>query len=393
MPRTYKRRFKLNDVFDILRGNSKYIKRYYSENPGIYPVYSASTDPLAVHGRISTYEYDGSYLTWTTNGYAGFVFERSGKFSATRDVGLLQPAPNHAGLVCLSFFAPLLTIALREAATGRRKESGESDYTKIASKSASAVEFYAPVLEDGTLDIEFQREVASRYKAIGALKTGLISALGELEKKRVVHAPTAKAMKSFSVPELFSVSKGDGSLTRKYILENPGIVPVYTGSSFRNETAGHIARADFDGDYLTWAADGYAGPVYARTGEFSANSHAGILKPLPSVSDRLYLPYFEHALTPVLESVAVGRFRPDGSPDYTRVTIGMVRAVRVDVPVSDDGMPDLQSQKDITEAIVPLARDKLAIQDELLRLIKADVLVSWEDTLELWPASKSDHVA
>ena len=42
-------------------------------------------------GRISTYMYDGEYLTWTTDGAnAGSVFHRLGKFNVTNVCGLLK---------------------------------------------------------------------------------------------------------------------------------------------------------------------------------------------------------------------------------------------------------------------------------------------------------------
>ncbi|WP_367699049.1 restriction endonuclease subunit S, partial [Helicobacter pylori] len=42
-------------------------------------------------GFIDTYDFDGEFLTWTTDGaYAGSVFYRNGRFSITNVCGLLQ---------------------------------------------------------------------------------------------------------------------------------------------------------------------------------------------------------------------------------------------------------------------------------------------------------------
>lgn len=61
------------------------------DNPGEYPVYSSQTENNGVLGTISTYDYDGQYLTWTTDGAnAGTVFYRTGKFSITNVCGLLK---------------------------------------------------------------------------------------------------------------------------------------------------------------------------------------------------------------------------------------------------------------------------------------------------------------
>ncbi|WP_430911152.1 restriction endonuclease subunit S [Methylobacterium sp. sgz302541] len=78
MPEARVRQFAVSELFNVFRGNSKYIKTYYREHPGPYPVYSASADPSLVHGTVDGYDFDGRYLTWTTNGYAGFTFVREG---------------------------------------------------------------------------------------------------------------------------------------------------------------------------------------------------------------------------------------------------------------------------------------------------------------------------
>ena len=66
-------------------------KKYLSENAGDYPVYSSQTANEGIFGRISTFDYNGEYLTWTTDGAnAGSVFHRNGKFSITNVCGLLR---------------------------------------------------------------------------------------------------------------------------------------------------------------------------------------------------------------------------------------------------------------------------------------------------------------
>ena len=80
----------LKDLCIISRG--KVIsKDYIRDNPGDFPVYSSQTENEGNLGNISTYDYDGEYLTWTTDGAnAGTVFYRSGKFSITNVCGLIK---------------------------------------------------------------------------------------------------------------------------------------------------------------------------------------------------------------------------------------------------------------------------------------------------------------
>jgi len=61
----------LTDIFSVGRGLPKYTRSYADKHKGIYPVYSSKTDDDGVFATINTYDYDGEYLTWSTDGYAG----------------------------------------------------------------------------------------------------------------------------------------------------------------------------------------------------------------------------------------------------------------------------------------------------------------------------------
>jgi len=62
-----------------------------AQNPGRYPVYSSQTANNGEMGRIASYDFDGEYVTWTTDGAnAGTVFYRYGKFNCTNVCGTLR---------------------------------------------------------------------------------------------------------------------------------------------------------------------------------------------------------------------------------------------------------------------------------------------------------------
>ena len=83
----YKR---VDELCDITRGKV-YSKDYIKNNIGIYPVYSSQTENGGELGKINTYDFNGEYVTWTTDGaYAGSIFYRNGKFSITNVCGLLK---------------------------------------------------------------------------------------------------------------------------------------------------------------------------------------------------------------------------------------------------------------------------------------------------------------
>ena len=80
----------VGDLANISRGRVM-SKDYIAENAGEYPVYSSQTENDGELGKISTYDFEGEYLTWTTDGAnAGSVFYRNGKFSVTNVCGLID---------------------------------------------------------------------------------------------------------------------------------------------------------------------------------------------------------------------------------------------------------------------------------------------------------------
>ena len=90
---------KLGEVCEIKRGRV-ISKTYLEKHAGIFPVYSSQTRNNGEIGRIETYDFDGEYATWTTDGaYAGTVFYRKGKFSITNICGLITPKDNKKILV------------------------------------------------------------------------------------------------------------------------------------------------------------------------------------------------------------------------------------------------------------------------------------------------------
>lgn len=81
---------KLGDIATLSRGKVM-SKSFINDNPGEYPVYSSQTENNGQFGAISTYMFDGKYVTWTTDGAnAGTVFYRDGKFNVTNVCGVID---------------------------------------------------------------------------------------------------------------------------------------------------------------------------------------------------------------------------------------------------------------------------------------------------------------
>lgn len=70
-------------------------QRELQAHPGIYPVFSSQSEDEGVFGYLDTYDFEGEYVTWTTDGaYAGTVFYRNGKFNCTNVCGTLKAKGN-----------------------------------------------------------------------------------------------------------------------------------------------------------------------------------------------------------------------------------------------------------------------------------------------------------
>ena len=89
--------YKLNQLFDITRGKviPKNSLKYIPTNEYQYPVYSSQTSNDGILGYDNKFDFNGKFLTWTTDGAnAGKVFFRNGKFRCTNVCGLLYSTKN-----------------------------------------------------------------------------------------------------------------------------------------------------------------------------------------------------------------------------------------------------------------------------------------------------------
>ena len=106
----------LGEVCEIQRGRV-ISKKYLEEHKGCYPVYSSQTKNNGEIGKIDTYDFDGEYATWTTDGaYAGTIFYRNGKFSITNICGLISVKDDSSLLI--KFIVYWLQIEAKKYVSG-----------------------------------------------------------------------------------------------------------------------------------------------------------------------------------------------------------------------------------------------------------------------------------
>lgn len=77
---------------------------YITRNSGVYPVYSSQTSNDGIMGYIDTFDFDGEYITWTTDGAkAGTIFYRNGKFNCTNVCGTLKVVSEKVNVKYLTY--------------------------------------------------------------------------------------------------------------------------------------------------------------------------------------------------------------------------------------------------------------------------------------------------
>ncbi|WP_086282600.1 restriction endonuclease subunit S [Campylobacter devanensis] len=104
---------KVKQLFSIGRG--RVISQLDLEDTG-YPVYSSQTKNNGCLGYISTYDFDRSQLTWTTDGAnAGTVFLREGKHNCTNVCGTLTPKNDENSLLYLKYALEYIVIYHKRA--------------------------------------------------------------------------------------------------------------------------------------------------------------------------------------------------------------------------------------------------------------------------------------
>lgn len=150
----------LNELFDTIKGKSKYTKKYGNLHPGPYPVYSASSQGTLTH--LDTYDYDGRYMTWSTNGFAGTILILDGKFSINGDRGILIPKNGRQDLD-FDYMKFTLEPIFRELAKGRKGDNGEDEFTKLYPSMLSDIMVPIPIDSEGNISLSSQKEIAQKF--------------------------------------------------------------------------------------------------------------------------------------------------------------------------------------------------------------------------------------
>jgi len=177
-------------------------------------------------------------------------------------------------------------------------------------------------------------------------------------------------VENYKVKDLFLIQRGSGKYIRRYVNNNKGEYPVYSGN-----TSGAFAYINsFDNDIpcLSWAIDGFAGYMMVHNGKFSATNHRGILIP---INHDLNLYYAKEKLEPLFRANKKGRYGLDGKDEYTALPPYLIEDIEIPVPIDVEGNFDIVTQMDIAQKFefVNDVKKKIAERRRLINSLYVEV--------------------
>lgn len=354
------------------RGESKYTKAYGSNNSGGFPVYSAAIEPLT---HINAYDYDGTHLTWNTNGFGGYISVLTGKFSINGDRGILLPLRDD---IDLHYVAQTLQGDLRKLAKGRIGDNGKNEFTKVSLDTIKKAFITFPVRADdeSKFDLEMQQKIAEDFRRINKLK-GYISAQSkELQSSKFDIAIPGDTI-TITIDELFDLSQSTNSsgFTKKYVNQHSGDIPVFSASN-NEDLVGYGYVADnlpgirYFEDTLTWNIDGSVGRATFRSGRFSLSE-----KVIPLVLKDAWLKLIDLEYVKfILEERAAER----GFGYSNKAGKSRISDIEIPIPVNDplSQTPSLKTQRRVADDYRHAYELKDAVVKEFNRLAHREISFS-----------------
>ncbi len=370
-----KKTYKLKDLFDVEKGKSLYTKKYGNLNKGDNPVYSASNNAPLTY--INTNDYDGQFLTWATNGFAGYMMLIEGKFSINGDRGLLKPKmPN----INLLYVKNIVEPKLRELAKGRKGENGSDEFTKVYPKMLEEVEIVMPIGIDGKFDLETQKNVVDKILYIEDIKSKI--RLYE-EQVSVIEIDIAdkNTYESYAVSDVFNFQDGFAFPSSIYTTKHsdikliriqdinkksePKIVRIPRDFKFPNQAKFWVNK----NDYLL-SLSGAAGFNLIKW-----SSEEGYLN--QRITKITIKEEFKHSLIADYETVLISQIYAElnnlGKGANNNLTRKDIVNIKLKIPINRKKEIDKKVQVQIAEMCKKIEQIKKNILDELDRILKIEI--------------------
>lgn len=359
--------YKLKDLFSIERGKSKYTRKFGNENKGEHPVYSASNNsPLTF---IDTYDYDGEYMTWATNGFAGYIKLLSGKFSFNADRGLFKPLlPG----INTTYVKNIIEPILRGLAKGRKGENGKDEFTKVYPSMIEDIEIKMPIDSKGVLDIKAQNDVVEKINYVGDIKSNIEVYKQHLNSLSIdLIDRTETNFKDHLIGNILDSPPTNSGLKKIHVSLNKTIdasIPVYSASKNEDQIFGWVTRESKWRKYenvLTWNKDGSSNFVFYRKTEFVPYEKVKVLRLKDEFSKGLSYDY--------LKIVIQERMIKEGFDFNHKCSMDRVLKLEIPVPYESNGEIDVVAQKDYADRFRKVQSIKASIINELNMITKTNI--------------------
>lgn len=196
----------LGEVSALRRGRVM-SKGYLTENFGPYPVYSSQTANNGKIGSINTFDFDGEYISWTTDGAnAGTVFYRTGKFSITNVCGLITLKSKYSLIYKFLFY--WLTIEAK-----KHVYSGMGN-PKLMSHQVENIPVPIPCPDNPEKSLAIQSEIVRILDTFSALTAELTAELNMRKKQYNYYRDQLLSFNTEDVPHLPMGQKDIGEFIR-----------------------------------------------------------------------------------------------------------------------------------------------------------------------------------
>jgi len=348
-----------NQYFQLFIGKRVTKKELQNINNAFIPIYSANVfKPMGYHNSSNIEDFNFNKVIWGIDGNFEFnTIEHGVPFRTTDHCGTINILNDN-----------ILPKYLMSELESKKHLYGFDRGLRASLKNMKNIEITLPILDDGSFNIEYQEDRIKKFNVVNDLKSQILKYKQKIKDIRVTINYDFARKKEIKISEILDTKKGLSKYTKKYGQEHKGDYPVYSASN--NAPLTYIDTFDYDGKYLTWATNGFAGYIKVINDKFSANGDRGIL--MPKV-DNIDLDYIKFIIEPILRELAKGRKGDKGKDEFTKVYPSMVENVMITVPILENGDLDLITQKEIAEKYLKIEQIKSSIQNELEKIEKISI--------------------